>query len=148
MTSIDVNEGSVPESSSITEGHAVTAWAEMMGEISEPVPGVGSMGKDDATENESNSYSWSQWTWNAELGLYIIFYEECYHTWDPEKQVYGKYTEEDDGQREDSQSNDDEDDDNIDGEPMSDPELDGEPLEPDDFQEGVSDFQKNFRLNA
>ena len=92
--------------------------------------------------DEAGNSSWSQWTWNAELGLYIIFYEECYHTWDPETQEYGKYStgEEDGNQRDEEDSHDSGGDDNaeIDGEPMSDSELDGEPLDDcDDFKEGV-----------
>jgi hypothetical protein len=93
-----------------------------------------------ATENAEGD-PWSYWTWNEELQVYIMYYEECYHTYDPEKQVYGKYTgEEDDSESLDSQSADEHKFD-IDGEAMSGSDVDGAApaLESDDdFKEGVS----------
>ena len=135
----DLMEEPLEDSDARTKaGHVFFNMSAAIDEVAaaDPIP----MGEQAGEEQIGDGHSsWSQWTWNAELGLYIIFYDECYHTWDPEKQIYGKYSqeEEDDSKREDSLSASD----NslgIDGEPMSDSELDGEPLNSDDFKEGVS----------
>ncbi len=119
-------------------------------EHEEPAPAIG-QGEAGPMENaEGDVSSWSQWTWNEELRVYILYFEECYHTYDPEKQVYGKYTgeEENGSECQDSHSGD-EDALDIDGEALSGSELDDDvdvddgggvaPVESDDeFKEGVS----------